>query len=312
MSVSIRDAYGRALAEYGDRPDVVVLDADVAGSTKSCVFADKFPERHFNVGVAEQNMLGMAAGFASTGKIPFVNTFAVFLTSIGFLAARTLGSYSGLNMKLMGAYGGMSDAFDGPTHHALEDIAIMRTLPGFQVYVASDATQTDWIVKHCIEEAGPVYVRLSREAFPVLYQENTVFEKGKGMIVKEGSVATVIACGLMVGHALEAAKILEKEGVSLRVVDMFCIKPIDQELILRCARETDVIVTAEEHSVTGGLGGAVAEVLSAGGCNVVQGFVGMEDTHGECGPYAALQEKYGLTPGKIAETVRECIRRKPE
>ena len=274
MSVSIRDAYGRALAKYGERADVVVLDADVAGSTKSCIFAEKFPARHFNVGVAEQNMLGMAAGFASTGKIPFVNTFAVFLTSIGFMAARTLGSYSGLNMKLMGAYGGMSDAFDGPTHHALEDIAIMRTLPGFQVY-----------------------------------REDTVFETGKGMIVREGSVATVIACGLMVGHALEAAKILEKEGISLRVVDMFCIKPIDKELILRCARETDAIVTAEEHSVTGGLGGAVAEVLSAGGCRVVQGFVGMEDTHGECGPYAALQEKYGLTPERIAETVRECIRR---
>lgn len=312
MSLSIREAYGRALAKYGDRTDVVVLDADVAGSTKSCIFAEKFPERHFNVGVAEQNMLGMAAGFASAGKIPFVNTFAVFLTSVGLMAARTCGSYSRLNMKLMGAYGGMSDAFDGPTHHALEDIAIMRALPGFRVYVAGDAVQTDWIVKHCIEEDGPVYVRLSREEFPALYDENTEFEEGRGIVLREGGAATVIACGLMVGHALRAAEILEKEGISLRVVDMFCIKPIDRELILRCARETGVIVTAEEHSVIGGLGGAVAEVLSADGCGAVQGFVGMQDTHAECGPYHALQKKYGLTPEKIAETVRECVRRKTE
>lgn len=310
MSESIRDAYGHALVRYGNREDVVVLDADLAGSTKSGIFAEAYPQRHFNVGIAEQNMLAMAAGFAATGKIPFVNTFAVFMTTIGLLAARTCGSYSNLNLKLMGAYGGMSDSFDGPTHHCLEDLAIMRTLPNFQVFVASDAVQTRWLVKHCVQTRGPMYVRLSRDALPDLYGADQAFEAGKGIVVREGSDATVLACGLMVGHALEAAEYLRGCGVSVRVVDLFCIKPLDFALILQCAAETGAIVTAEEHTVLGGLGGAVAEVLATHDAGVPLRMVGMEDTHGECGPYADLQKKYGLTKEAIAARVLDAIAHK--
>ena len=236
MAKTIREAYGEALVTYGkEDPRVVVLDADVSGSTKSAVFGAACPERFFNVGIAESNMTAMAAGFAATGKIPFVNTFAVFLSSLGLTATRIYASYSRLPIKLAGAYGGLSDALDGASHHALEDLAIMRTLPNMKVFVASDAVQTAWLVKNAIADPSPMYLRLSREAFPSLYEETEVFHEGEGKIVREGSDATVIACGLLVGNALQAAEMLSAEGISLRVVDMFCIKPIDKELILRCA-----------------------------------------------------------------------------
>jgi len=308
MSKSIRDAYGEALVTYGkDDARVVVLDADVSGSTKSAIFGNACPARFFNVGIAEANMTGMAAGFASAGRIPFVNTFAVFLTSIGLTAARAFGSYSKLPIKLVGAYGGISDAFDGPSHHSLEDIAIMRSLPNFKVFVASDAAQTAWLVKNAIADPSPMYLRLSRDAFPDLYSENEVFEEGKGKVVREGSDATVIACGLMVGNALAAAKQLEGDGISVRVVDMFSIKPLDETLILRCAKETGAIVTAEEHGIYGGLGGAVCEALCKAGAQVPLKMAAINDTHTECGPYAKLQEKYGLDAAAIAARVKEAV-----
>lgn len=311
MGKSIRDAYGDALLKYGaENKDVVVLDADLSGSTKSAVFGKAFPDRFFNVGIAEANMTSMAAGLASVGKIPFVNTFTVFLTTLGLLSIRTLGSYSQLPIKLMGAYGGLSDAFDGPTHHALEDIAIMRAQPNFKVYVASDALQTDWLVRHAIEEKGPVYVRLSRDKMADLYDENTDFQDGKGFIVRPGTDVTIIACGMMVGNSLQAAELLEQEGISARVVDMFCIKPLDAELICRCARETGAVVSAEEHNVIGGLGGAVAEALCAGGEGVPMGFIGTQDTHAECGPYKTLLQAYGLDAQAIAAKARETVARK--
>ena len=311
MSKSIRVAYGEALVEMGkEHQNVVVLDADVSCSTQSAMFGKAYPDRFLNVGIAEANMTAMAAGLASVGKIPFVNTFAVFLTSIGLTPARAFGSYSKLPIKLVGAYGGMSDAFDGPSHHSLEDIAVMRTLPNFEVYVPSDETQTHWVVKHAIESPKPMYLRMSRDAFPDLYTADTKFEAGKGFVVREGKDATIIACGLMVANAMQAAEQLAAEGISVRVVDMFCIKPIDEALIVRCAAETGAIISAEEHNIYGGLGSAVAEVLAKDNCKVPMGFVGVNDCHGECGPYAKLQAKYGLDANAIAAKIRETIAKK--
>ena len=311
MAKAIREVYGEALVKYGkDNPDVVVLDADVSGSTKSAIFGKACPDRFFNMGIAEANMTAAAAGMASVGKIPFVNTFAVFLTTIGLLPARALGSYSKVNIKMAGAYGGMSDAFDGPSHHALEDIAVMRTLPNFKAFVPCDAAQTEWVVKNAIEDPSPMYIRLSRDVFPDVYAEGETFEEGKGRIVRDGTDATVIACGLMVGNAMAAAEELAKEGISLRVVDMFCIKPLDEELIVRCAKETGAIISAEEHSIIGGLGGAVSEALCKAGAQVPMGFVGVNDMHGECGPYKQLQAKYGLDAAAIVAKVKETISKK--
>ncbi len=311
MSMTIREAYAQALVKYGaDDPRVVVLDADVSGSTRSVVFQNAVPDRFYNVGIAEANMTAMAAGFAAVGKIPFANAFGVFITSNGLLAATTFGSYAGLPVKLVGAYGGLSDSFDGPSHHSIEDIAIMRALPNFKVFVASDWVLTDWLVKNAIADPSPMYLRMSREAFRQLYAESEKFECGKGRILREGKDATIIACGLMCAHACEASDTLRREGVGVRVVDMFTIKPIDRELIVRCASETGCIVTAEEHSVVGGLGSAVAEVLCEEGACVRTGFVGICDCHAECGPYAQLQEKYGLTGAAIADKVRNLLKKK--
>ena len=310
MSKQIRDVYGEALVKYGKtNKNIVVLDADVSGSTKSGIFQKAFPNRHFNCGIAEQCMTSMAAGFATCGMIPFANTFAVFMTSNGLTPARALGSYSKLPIKLVGAYGGLSDAFDGPSHHALEDIATMRALPNFKVFVASDAAQTDWIVKNAIEDNSPMYLRMSRDAFPDLYKPNEKFTAGKGKVVRDGSDVTVIACGLMVSNAIQAAEELEKKsGISVRVVDMFCIKPLDNALIAKCAKETKAIVTAEEHSVIGGLGSAVCESLCKQGLATKVELVGMKDVHAECGPYAMLQKKYGLDAAAIKKAIKKVLK----
>jgi transketolase len=308
---SIRETYGEALVKYGrGNPDVVVLDADVSSSTRSCLFQAACPERFFNVGVAEANMSAMAAGFAAVGKIPFVNTFATFITTIGLLSARIFGSYSHLNIKFMGAYGGLSDAYDGPSHHSVEDIAIMRALPNFRVYVAGDEAETDWLVKHAIESKGPMYIRLSRDVFPSVYEPGTAFEDGKGKVLRKGKDAAIIACGIMVGFALEAAKILASEGIEATVIDMFTIQPLDAELLLESAKATGAVVTAEEHSVIGGLGGAVAEVLARNGVGVPVSFVGLADCHAECGAYAELLAKYGLDVQAIVAGVRETVAKK--
>jgi len=311
MSKTLREAYGESLLKYGrDNERVFVLDADVSNSTRSIVFGKECPERFINVGIAEANMVGVAAGLASVGFIPFVNTFAVFLSSIGLLGARTFSSYSKLNIKFMGGYGGLSDSFDGPTHQSLEDVAIMRTLPNFQVFVASDEYQVDWLVKNAIEVEGPMYIRLSREATRTIYTPGTLFETGKGKILREGKDATIIANGAMVQFALDAAEILAQKGISAGVVDMFCVKPIDKELILDCASKTGAIVTVEEHSIIGGLGGAVAEVLAASNVKAIQEFVGVNDRHAECGPYSALLKKYGLDAEAIAAATERAISRK--
>jgi transketolase len=311
MAKAIREVYGEALVKYGrDNPDVVVLDADVSGSTRSALFQEAYPERFFNVGVAEANMAAMGAGFASVGKIPFINSFAAFISTLGLLPARIFGSYSNLNVKFIGAYGGLSDAYDGPSHHAIEDLTIMRALPNFRVYVASDETQTDWLVKHAIDSKGPMYLRLSRDVFPSVYEPGTLFEDGTAKVLRKGGDAAVVACGVMVGFALDAAKELASEGIEVTVIDMFTIKPLDARLLLESARSTGAVVTAEEHSVIGGLGGAVAETLAAEGAYVPVGFVGLADCHAECGSYAELLKKYRLDASSIAAKVRETVAKK--
>lgn len=313
MGRSQRDVYGDALVRYGkDNENVVVLDADVSNSTKSAGFGKVFPERFFNVGIAEANMVSMAAGLATTGKIPFINTFAVFLNSIGLIGARNFGSYSKLNMKFIGAYGGLSDSYDGPSHHSLEDIAIFRTLPNFQVFVASDEYLTDWLVKNAIEVNAPMYIRISRDETRTVYTPETKFEAGKGKVIREGKDATIIACGVMVGQAVEAAEKLAEKDIYVRVIDMFTIKPVDRELILESSALTGAIVTAEEHSVIGGLGGAVAEVLTSYGGKIVQEFVGVNDCHAECGQYSQLLDKYGLGVDSLVAAVEKAIARKKE
>lgn len=311
MSISIRDAYGNALLEYGGQNEsVVVLDADVASSTRSGIFGEAYPERFFNVGIAESNMVAMAAGFAATGKIPFVNTFAVFLSTLGLIAARAFGSYSKLNIKLMGAYGGLSDSFDGPTHHSVEDLAVFRAMPNFKVYVASDAVMTQWLVKHAINEPGPMYIRLSRDSVPDIYNRNSIFEAGKGQLIRNGSDLTIVACGTMVNTAVEAAEKLTEQGVSAEVIDIFCLKPIDRELLLASSARTGAVVTVEEHSIIGGLGSAVSEVMAESDVKPVLKRIGIGDTHAECGPYADLLAKYGLSSDEIVKTALEAVQRK--
>ena len=311
MAKALREYYGEALVRYGkEDARVVVLDADVSGSTRSALFRDACPERHINVGIAEANMVGMAAGLASVGMIPFVNTFAAFISSCGLLAARTFGSYAQLPIKLVGTYSGMSDSFDGPSHHALDDIAIMRAQPNFEMIVPCDAVSTDWAVRHCIETGKPIYLRMSRDVFPDVYAPGELFELGKGKVVRDGIDVTVFACGLLVGHAIAAAERLAADGVSVRVVDLFSIKPIDRELIVRCACETGAVVAAEEHSVIGGLFGAVSEVLAQSDVRVPTECVGVADRHGECGPYRSLQAKYGFDADAVERKIRRVLERK--
>lgn len=311
MSKQIREVYGSVLAELGDtNENIVVLDADLSGSTKSALFGKAHPERFFNMGIAEQNMVATAAGMSTVGKIPFVNTFTVFLTSLGLLSARDQICYANLNVKFGGAYCGMSDALDGASHHATEDIAIMRALPNMKVIVPADATATRWATKYAVENYGPMYLRLSRDVYPDLYSEDAEFELGKGAVVREGTDVTVIACGLLVHKAIEAAEALEQKGLSVRVVDMYSIKPIDSELIERCAKETGAIVTAEEHNIYGGLGSAVSEVLAHAGAGVPVEFVGIQDTFTESAPYKELLKKYGVDADSVASTVEKVIARK--
>jgi transketolase len=311
MAKAIREVYGSVLAELGEKnQDIVVLDADLSGSTKSGIFGKAFPDRFFNMGIAESNMVATAAGLASVGKIPFANTFTVFLTTLGLIATRTLVCYGEMNVKLGGAYCGMSDAFDGSTHHANEDIAVMRSLPNMTVIVPSDEASTRWATEFAVEHKGPVYLRLSRDVYPDLYTAETKFECGRGAIVREGKDVTVIACGLLVHKAIEAAERMAEKGVSVRVVDMYSIKPIDKDLILQCAKDTGAIVTAEEHNIYGGLGGAVSEVLAWGGAGVPTEFVGIQDTFTESGPYAKLLAKYGVDADGVAAGIERVLARK--
>lgn len=308
-SVAIRDAFGDALLKLGEKHDnIVALEADVGGSTKSAVFGKAFPARYFNVGISEINMVSMAAGFASNGYVPFVNTFATFLTTRGADPIQSLIAYDKLNVKLAGTYCGLSDSYDGASHHGITDMAFVRAIPNMTVVSVSDAVQTEKAVFALAEYDGPVYLRLSRAAAPVIYDETLNFEIGKGIVLKYGKDVTIIATGTVLHKAIAAAEVLEAEGISATVVDMHTVKPIDTNLILNCANMTGAIVTVEEHSIYGGLGSAVAEVLAAE-CPTPMEFVGATE-FAESGDYDELLDKYGYSDKNIAEKCKKAIGRK--
>jgi transketolase len=308
---AIRDVYGDTLAQLGrENKNIVALDADVGSSSKSIVFGKEFPNRYFNVGIAEANMVAMAAGLATAGKIPFANTFAAFMVLRAGDPVRSLIAYTKLNVKLAGTYAGLSDSYDGASHHAIADIAFMRSLPNMTVISISDPVEAELATRAAAEFKGPVYLRLSRAEVPVVFDRATYdFKIGKGVTLVEGADLTIVATGYMLIKALEAAEILSAKGIKARVVNIHTIKPIDRELLMACAQETGAIVTAEEHNVYGGLGSAVAEALATS-CPVPIEFVGIEDTFTESGDYEKLLAKYGLSAANIVARAQKVLKRK--
>lgn len=305
-----REAYGQALEVLGaENENVVVLDADLSKSTKTNMFQKKFPERFFDMGIAEQNMMGVAAGFAAAGKVPFASTFAVFATGRAYDQIRNSICYPRLNVKIAATHAGITVGEDGGSHQALEDISLMRSLPNMTVLVPADGPEAYKAVMAAAAHEGPVYVRLGRSAVPTVTDKEKDFVIGKGSVLREGTDVTLIACGMMVAVALDAAEFLAAEGISAAVIDMSTIKPIDRALISEWAAKTGAIVTAEEHNVIGGLGSAVAEVLALDK-PVPMEMVGVEDVFGESGTAAALVEKYGLTKEHIAEKAKRVMARK--
>lgn len=305
--LSTREAYSRALLELGRKnKDIVVLDADLAESTKTGLFAAEFPERHFEMGIAEANMIGTAAGLASCGKIPFASTFAVFATCRSFDQLRMSVAYPGLNVKVVATHGGITVGEDGASHHAIEDIALACALPNFTVIVPADARETAEAVRAAAEHAGPVYMRLTRPAVPLCYEECSDFTIGKAITLLEGDDATIIANGLMVSRALEAVALLENEGISTKVLDMHTVKPLDEEAVKEAAQETGAIVSAEEHLLHGGLGSAVARVVVENR-PVPMRFIAIRDQYARSGKPDELLEMYGLTAARIASAVRELM-----
>jgi transketolase len=307
---AIRDAYGEVLVKIGrENKNVVVLDADVASSSKSILFGKEFPDRFFNVGIAEANMAAMAAGLATTGKIPFVNTFAAFMVLRAADPIRSLISYTNLNVKLAGTYAGLSDSYDGASHHAIADIAFMRALPNMTVISVADAVETEMATRAVVDYKGPVYLRLSRAEVPIIFDTSYNFEIGKGVQLTDGNDVTIVATGYMVQKALEAADQLKAKGIKARVVNIHTIKPIDKELLVKCAQETGAVVTAEEHNIYGGLGAAVAEVLTKE-YPIPMEYVGVQDVFAESGDYEQLLKKYGLSAENIVYKVESVVKRK--
>ena len=308
--VPMRDGYGKALMELCEkRKDVMVLDADVAKSTRTVWIRDKYPEHFLDMGISEQDMVGTAAGLALSGMVPFASTYCVFLAGRAWDQIRTTVCYNDLNVKLGGAHAGISVGPDGATHQALEDVALMRVLPNMTVIVPCDAEETRKATLAMAERQGPCSVRFGREAVPVVTDENTPFEIGKARLCREGSDVTVFANGAMVFEAQNAADALKKEGIAVRVYDLHTVKPLDEEAVLKAAEETGCIVTAEEHQVNGGMGSTVAEFL-AKHCPVPMEFVGMQDSFGESGDPQELMDKYGLNQKTIEEKIRKVLARK--
>lgn len=308
---SIRDAFGRALVKLGKKNEkVVVLDADVSTSTRTAFFKDKFPDRFFNFGVAEGNMMDVAAGLALVGKIPFASTFSSLASLRALEQIRTSIAYPNLNVKIAGGYGGLSDFKDGPTHHSICDLAIIRSIPNMTLIVPADAIETEKAVYAVAQYVGPVYLRLSRAEVPVIFDENYKMEIGKGNLLKDGTDVTLIATGIMVVRVLKAAKVLEKEEeISAKVIEIHTLKPLDVDIIIRAADETGAIVTAEEHSIIGGLAGAVAEVIVEKK-PVPMERVGIKDTFTESGQYNELLEKYGMDIKNVIDAAKKVMKRK--
>lgn len=305
--IATRQAYGEALVELGKEHDnLVVMDADLSGSTKTAMFAKEFPERFFNMGIAEQNMYGAAAGLALSGKIVCASTFAMFATGRAFEVIRNSIGYTGANVKVCASHAGITVGEDGASHQTFEDIALMRTIPGMTVVNPSDAVATKKLLRQIVEMDGPCYFRVGRAAVPVFYGEDDEITLGKGNLIRDGKDVTIIATGIMVSAAYDAAVMLAEEGIDARVIDIHTIKPIDEEIIIKAAEETGAIVTAEEHGVIGGLGDAVAQVVvKEHPCRMA--MVGQQDTFGESGKPDQLLAKYNMTADDIAEAVRNIL-----
>jgi len=308
--IATRDAYGQILAELGEENrDIVVLDADLSGSTKTAVFAKKFPERFFNMGIAEANMVGTAAGLAAAGKVPFVSTFAIFAVGRAWEQVRQSVAYPKANVKIVATHGGITVGEDGGSHQSVEDIAIMRAVPNMTVIVPADGAETREAIRAAASYQGPVYIRLGRNKVPSVFPVEHPFRIGKGCEVVAGTELTFVTTGLMTAQAVTAAELLRKEGISARVVHLGTVKPLDSEIVLAAARETGAIVTAEEHSVIGGLGGAVAELLGEH-CPVPLKRVGIQDRFGTSGKSEELIKYFGLTPEDLVEAAREIRQRR--
>ncbi len=307
--LATRDAYGKALAEFGNNERLVVLDADLSAATKTGVFKKEWPEKFFNCGIAEGNMMTVAAGLAACGKTVFASSFAMFAAGRAFEQIRNSIGYPKLNVKIGATHAGISVGEDGATHQCLEDIALMRTIPNMVILNPADPQEARLAVKAAMDYSGPVYLRFGRLAVPTIFDENYKFEIGKGVEVASGNDVTIIATGLMVAHAMEAQEILKAEGINARVINMATIKPIDREIIIKAAKETGAIVTAEEHNIIGGLGSAVAEVLCEE-CPVPMVRVGTNDTFGRSGTPAQLFELYGLDANTIALKAKEVLAKK--
>ncbi len=308
IKIATRESYGKALAELGEKYDFVVMDADLSEATKTKIFADKYPERFFDTGIAEGNMMATAAGIASCGKTVFASSFAMFAAGRAFEQIRNSICYPNLNVKIGATHGGISVGEDGATHQCLEDLGIMRTIPNMVVINPCDDVEAKAAVEAAINHYGPVYLRFCRLATPVIYDKSTYnFEIGKGIVLKDGTDVTIVANGLMVNEALKAAEKLENDGICAAVIDMHTIKPIDKDLLVEYATKTGAIVTAEEHNIYGGLGSAVAEVLSET-VPVPVLRVGTKDKFGKSGTPAALFEEYGLTADEIYKKAKESIK----
>ena len=299
-----RQSYGEALAELGEKNEnVVVLDADLAGATKTSIFAKKFPERFFDIGIAEADMIGTAAGFATCGKIPYASTFGMFAAGRAYDQIRNSVCYPKLNVKICATHCGITVGEDGATHQMIEDISMMRTVPNMTVISVSDDTQTRWAVEEISKINGPVYLRLSRLATPIIYDENQKFEIGKMVQIGEGTDATVFATGVTVSEAIKAKNELEKQGINIRVVDIHTIKPIDKDMIIKCAKETKKLISIEDHNVIGGLGSAIAEVLTEEYPKKLV-RLGIKDIFGKSGKAEELMKYFGINYESI---IREVV-----
>ena len=303
--IATRESFGKALVELGkENKDVIVLTADLAGATKTSLFEKEFPDRFINVGIAEQNLIGISAGLATTGKIPFASTFAMFAAGRAYDQIRNSVAYPKLNVKICGTHAGVTVGEDGATHQMLEDLSLMRSIPNMTVLCPSDDTQTKWAIKEMAKFDGPVYIRLARVATPIIYDENQKFEIGKMVQIGDGTDATIFATGVEVAETLKAKEELEKENINIRVVDVHTIKPIDREMIVKCAKETKKIITIEDHSIIGGLGKAICEVLSEEyPTKVIR--MGMNDKFGKSGKAEQLLKYFKLDSQAIIEKVKE-------
>lgn len=306
--MATRQAYGKALVELGKKYDnLVVMDADLSKSTMTAEFGKTYPERFFNMGIAEQNLYGAAAGLALSGKTVCASTFAMFASGRAFEIIRNSIGYTKANVKICATHAGITVGEDGASHQTFEDIALMRTIPGMTVINPSDGVSAKKLLEQAVEMKGPCYIRLGRAAVPVFYDEGSQLKLGKGNLVKDGKDVAVIATGIMVNEAVLAAEKLKSDGIDVRIIDIHTIKPIDEEIIVKAAEECGAVVTAEEHSVIGGLGSAVAEVIVKN-CPVKMSMVGQQDTYGESGKSEELKEKYGMTAGDIEKAVRNLLK----